>query len=298
MRIVVLGANGQFGSDFVRAVREAWPQADLVPLGRDRIDIAKPGAAAEAVGALRGEVWVNCTGYHRTDEAEGNASLAVRVNAHAVKELGRACAAAGARLFHLSTDYVFGGDRARRTPYRESDPPAPLNVYGMSKALGEALLLGENPGATVLRVASLFGVAGASGKGGNFVETMLRLARERPELRVVDDQTMSPTATADAAAALVRLIRAGAPPGLYHLVNSGAVTWRGFAAEILRQAGIETPVVAIRAAELAQPAERPAYSVLDNAKLSAVAGAMPDWRDALARYLHAKGHRARARARA
>ncbi len=294
MRIVVLGPNGQFGSDFVRAARAAWPQADLVPLGRDRLDLAKPGVVAEAVGALRGDIWVNCTGYHRTDEAEGNASLAVRVNAHAVKELGRACAGAGARLFHLSTDYVFGGDRARRTPYRESDAPAPLNVYGMSKALGETLLMGENPDATVLRVASLFGIAGASGKGGNFVETMLRLARERPELRVVDDQTMSPTATADAAAALVRLIRAGAPPGIYHLVNSGAVTWRGFTAEILRQAGIDTPVVALRAAELAQTAERPAYSVLDNGKLSAVAGTMPDWRDALARYLAAKDHRARA----
>lgn len=298
MRIVVLGPNGQFGSDFARSAREAWPNADIVALGRDKLDLAKPGAADEAVGTLRGDVWVNCTGYHRTDEAEGNASLAIRINAHAIRELGRACAAAGARLYHLSTDYVFGGDRARRTPYREADPPSPLNVYGMSKALGETLLFGANPDATVLRVASLFGVAGASGKGGNFVETMLRLARERPELRVVDDQTMSPTATADAAAALVRLIRAEAPPGLYHLVNSGAVTWRGFAAEILRQAGLETPVVAIRAAELAQPAERPAYSVLDNRKLSAVAGAMPDWHDALARYLHAKGHLARAGAHA
>ncbi len=294
MRIVTLGPNGQFGSDFVRAAREAWPEAEIVPLGRDRLDLAKPGAIAEAAAALGGRVWVNCTGYHRTDEAEGNAGLAVRVNAHAVKELGRACAAIGARLFHLSTDYVFGGDLERRTPYGEADPPAPLNVYGMSKALGETLLFGENPAATVLRVASLFGVAGASGKGGNFVETMLRLARERPELRVVDDQAMSPTATADAAAALVRMIRAGAPPGLYHVVNSGAVTWRGFAAEILRQAGLETPVTAIRAAELSQPAERPAYSVLDNRKISAVAGAMPDWRDALARYLHAKGHLARA----
>lgn len=294
MRIVVLGPNGQFGSDFVRAAREAWPRADLVPLGRDRLDLARPGAVAEAAAALRGDVWVNCTGYHRTDEAEGNASLAIRINAHAAKELGRACAQIGARLFHLSTDYVFGGDRARRTPYRESDPPAPLNVYGTSKALGETLLFGTNPRATVLRVASLFGVAGASGKGGNFVETMLRLARERPELRVVDDQTMSPTSTADAAAALVRLIRAEAPSGLYHLVNSGAVAWHGFAAEILRQAGIATPVAAVASASLAQPAERPSYSVLDNGKISAVVGALPDWRDALARYLRDKGHSARA----
>lgn len=294
MRIVVLGPNGQFGSDFVRAARAAWPRAEVVPLGRDKLDLAERGAAAAAAAALRGDVWVNCTGYHRTDEAEGNAGLAIRINAHAVKELGRACAAIGARLFHLSTDYVFGGDRVRRAPYGEDDPPRPLNVYGMSKALGETLLAGENARATVLRVASLFGVAGASGKGGNFVETMLRLARERPELRVVDDQTMSPTFTADAAAALVRLVGAGAPPGLYHLVNSGAVTWHGFAAEILRQAGIATPVAAIGSAALAQPAERPAYSVLDNGKISAVVGALPDWRDALARYLHAKGHLVRA----
>jgi dTDP-4-dehydrorhamnose reductase len=290
MRIVVLGPNGQFGSDFLLAARAAWPQADLVPLGRDRLDLATPGAAAEAAAALGGDIWVNCTGYHRTDEAEGNAGLAIRVNAHAVKELGRACAGTGARLFHLSTDYVFGGDRTRRVPYGEADPACPLNVYGMSKALGETLLFGANPRATVLRVASLFGAAGASGKGGNFVETMLRLARERPELRVVDDQIMSPTSTADAAAALVRLIRADAPPGLYHLVNSGAASWHGFAAEILRQAGLATPVVPIPSAALTQPAERPTYSVLDNGKLAAMAGAMPNWREALARYLRAKGH--------
>jgi dTDP-4-dehydrorhamnose reductase len=294
MRIVVLGPNGQFGSDFVRAARQAWPGNEPILLGRDRLDLAKPGAVAEAVEAVRGEVWINCTGYHRTDEAEANAGLAFRINAEAVKELGQACGRIGARVFHLSTDYVFGGDRPRRTPYAEADPPRPLNVYGASKALGETLLFGQAARATVLRVASLFGVAGASGKGGNFVETMLRLARERPELRVVDDQTMSPTATADAAAALARLIRADAAPGLYHLVNSGAASWHGFTAEILRQAGLKTRLVPVASTELTQAAERPAFSVLDNRKVAAVVGEMADWREALARYLHAKGHLVRA----
>jgi dTDP-4-dehydrorhamnose reductase len=293
MKIVILGPSGQLGSDVARAAATAWPDAELVPLGRDRLDLAAAGALVPAADAIGGDIWINCAGYTRTDAAEDDAGRAMRVNAHAVRELGDACGRIGARLYHVSTDYVFGGDRARREPYREGDAPCPINVYGASKALGETLLSGCAANATVLRVASLFGVAGVSGQGGNFVETMLRMARAGTVLRVVDDQTMSPTSTADAAAALMRLIAADAPAGTYHLVNTGAATWHGFAAAILDLAGVAARLVPVASAALALPAERPAYSVLDTAKLAGAVGALPHWRDALARYLRAKGHRVR-----
>ncbi len=290
MRLAVLGPNGQLGSDFVRAARSALPAAELILIGRDKLELSDPARLAEVLGSLRVDIIANFTGYHKTDEVESNATLAFRINAHAVREMARVCARKSARFIHISSDFVFGGDCGRRTPYREIDPPNPLNVYGASKAMGEAFALRENAGTTVLRVASLFGTAGASGKGGNFVETMLRLARERREVRVVDDQIMSPTATSDAALAICRLIAAEAPAGIYHVVNSGAVSWHGFAAEIYRLARVETNLIPISTAEFPTLAERPAFSALDNRKAGRILGNLAPWSDALERYLRSKGH--------
>jgi dTDP-4-dehydrorhamnose reductase len=148
-----------------------------------------------------------------------------------------------------------------------------------------------NPDIYILRVASLFGVAGASGKGGNFVETMLRLARERGELKVVADQFMSPTGTADIAAAILALLRKDAERGIYHVVNSGSASWHAFASRIVARAGVDARVLPIPSSEFPTPARRPAYSVLANAKLSRAIGAMRPWEDALDAYLVAKGYR-------
>jgi dTDP-4-dehydrorhamnose reductase len=142
----------------------------------------------------------------------------------------------------------------------------------------------------------LFGVAGASGKGGNFVETMIRFGREKGHLRVVNDQTMSPTATADVAGAILKLLRSNAPAGLWHAVNSGAATWHAFAERIIRQAGVAATVEPISSSEFPTPAKRPAYSVLDNRKLAAAIGPMRAWQDALDSYLLAKGHRSNRKA--
>ena len=205
--------------------------------------------------------------------------------------MARACAAKGARLFHVSTDYVFGGDAARTWPFREDDPIAPINVYGASKAMGETLARLACEDAVILRVASLFGMAGAGGKGGNFVETMIRIGREKGSLRVVDDQTMSPTATADVARILLRMLTDGCEPGLYHVVNGGSATWFEFAREIIRLAGVEATVAPCSSGEYPTRAARPRYSTLDNAKVSAAFGAMPPWQDALERYLRADRNR-------
>ena len=290
MKALLLGPNGQLGHDVRRAYNDAPNAVEPIPIDRAALDVSAPEAVERTLGAMDFDALVNCTGYHRTDEAEDNAALAVAVNAHAVRAMARVCAAKGARLVHVSTDYVFGGGAARAAPLAEDDATAPVNVYGASKALGETLALLECEDVVVLRVASLFGVAGSSGKGGNFVETMIRAGREKGALRVVADQTMSPTATADVARVILRILAEGCPPGVYHAVNSGAATWYEFARAIVRRAGVAAEVAPCASADYPTRAARPRYSALDNAKLASALGAMPPWQDALDRYLRAKGH--------
>ena len=291
MKALLLGPNGQFGHDIRRAHMEAGEPFDLVPLARDRLDVSAPRTVERLLGELEFDALVNCTGYHKTDEVEGNADLGFDVNAHAVRAMARACAAKRALFIHVSTDYVFGGPGTPIRPLREDDPVAPVNVYGASKAMGETLARLACENAIILRVASLFGTAGASGKGGNFVETIIGAGKKKGELRVVDDQTMSPTATADAARAVLRILANGCAPGVYHLINDGAATWCEFAREIVRLAGIEAVVTPCTSDEYPTRALRPRYSALDNAKISAAFGCLPPWQEALERYLVAKGHR-------
>jgi dTDP-4-dehydrorhamnose reductase len=290
MKVLLLGPNGQLGTDIRRAAEARGAAFDLQALGRERLDVADPQALRSVLGEAAVEVLVNCTSYHKTDEVERNATTAFAVNTHAVELMAQLCAAKGARLLHISTDYVFGGaERAR--PYGEDDPPSPVNVYGASKAMGETLARLADGGVTVLRVASLFGVAGASGKGGNFVETMIRVGREKGQLSVVDDITMSPTATADVAETMLDLLAASAPPGIYHAVNSGAATWYQFAGAIIARTGIDAEVRPVTSDEYPTIARRPTYSVLDNAKITRTIGRpVPHWTAALDRYLRDKGH--------
>lgn len=290
MRVLLLGPNGQLGHDIRRRHEEAGEPFNLVPLGRDRLDVAAPGAVERVLDGFDFDALVNCSSYHKTNEVENNATLAFAVNAHAVQAMARACAAKSARLVHVSTDYVFGGNVVCDRPLREDDPTAPVNVYGASKAMGETLARLACDDVVLLRVASLFGVAGASGKGGNFVETMIRVGREKGALRVVDDQVMSPTGTADVARIVLRMLTDGCAPGLYHAVNTGLASWFEFAREIIRRARIDATVAPCTSAEYPTRAARPRYSGLDNAKIAAAFGAMPPWQDALERYLSAKGH--------
>jgi dTDP-4-dehydrorhamnose reductase len=290
MRALLLGPNGQLGADIRRRNEAKNRPLTLLPFGRDRADLSDVPRAVEAIGALDFDALVNCSSYHKTDEVETNAQLAFTINAHLPRALAELCARKNARFVHVSTDYVFGGQK-ERAPLKEDHAKAPLNVYGASKGMGEDLALATGEDVLILRVASLFGVAGASGKGGNFVETMIKAGRERGALRVVDDQIMSPTSTADIADALLALLAVRAPAGVYHAVNSeGGVSWCAFAREIIRQSGVQANVTAIPSSEFPTPAKRPPYSALDNAKLAAIAGPMPPWPEALARYLRDKGH--------
>lgn len=290
MKVLLLGPGGQLGHDIRAAHEAAGAPFDLIALGRDRLDVANRAATGSVLADIPFDVLVNCTSYHKTDEVEDNAGLAFAVNTHGVEALARACAEKGARLIHVSTDYVFGGDVARTVPLTEDDPVAPVNVYGASKAMGETLARLACPDHVILRVASLFGVAGASGKGGNFVETMIRAGRETGALKVVADQVMTPTATADIAAAVMALLTKGAEAGTYHVAGTGQASWYDFACEIIRRAGVAASVTPCTSAEFPTRAHRPHYSALDNAKCTREIAPMPPWQDALDRYLRARGH--------
>jgi dTDP-4-dehydrorhamnose reductase len=282
MKIAVLGAAGQLGRDLVPRLAAL---GTVVPLSRADIDLAHPDRITSAVAALRPDVLINCAAYNFVDKAESEPDTASGVNAHGVGRLAGACAAVGAKLVHFSTDYVFGGDSNRTTPYTEADPPAPVSAYGVSKRLGEESVLAAAPNNLIVRTCGLYGVWGSGGKGGNFVETMLRVAGQGKPLRVVSDQRCTPCYTADVADATVGLIEHRAT-GLFHVVNSGDCSWYEFAREIFRRSGLTPDLTPIPSADYAAPAKRPAYSVLSTDKLASVLGfRLRSWPDAVEAYL-------------
>jgi dTDP-4-dehydrorhamnose reductase len=284
-RIVLIGANGQLGSDLARVL--AGPR--LVALTRRELDVTDAAAVERAIGDIHPGVVVNTAAFHRVDDIEADPEPAFRVNAVAVHHLARSCTRHAARLVHVSTDYVFGGGGPG--PYAEEAPPAPLSAYGTSKLAGELLVQQASPRHVVIRSSGLYGVAGSSGKGGNFVETMLRLAREGKRLRVVDDQVLAPTFTTDLAEAVGRLLAADPPGGVYHLTNGGACSWFEFARRIFELTGLAPDLEPTTSEAYGAPARRPANSVLRNTRLPAL-GLPPlrPWAEALRAYLAAKAH--------
>lgn len=285
MRVILLGASGQLGRDLTKTHEACGSPLDLVSLTKEDLNLLQLDAIQPRLADVDFQALINCTGYHDVDLVEQHSGTAFQVNAYAVQELALACRAKYAKFIHCSTDYVFGGGIPHHDPIPESAPASPVNVYGASKLMGESLARLNWPDTTILRVAALFGVGGISGKGTNFVETILRLGSKGKEFRVVDDQTTSPTSTADVAAALLSLLPYGLEPGVLHVVNSGAVTRFEFAREILRQAGLPALARPCRSLDFPTPAMRPRYSALDNHKLRSMVRSMPTWQDALARYL-------------
>ena len=285
MRVVVLGASGQLGRDLTKTHEARGSPHNLVSLTREDLNLLHLGAIQPRLADVDFQALINCTGFHDVDLVEQHSGTAFQVNAYAVQELARACRAKNAKFIHCSTDYVFGGGIPHHDPIPEPAPTSPVNVYGASKLMGESLARLNWPDTTILRVAALFGVGGLSGKGTNFVETILHLGTMGKEFRVVDDQTTSPTYTADIANALLQLVRDGLEPGVLHVVNSGAATRFEFACEILRQAELPALARPCRSVDFPTPALRPGYSALDNSKLLSMVGSMPAWQDALARYL-------------
>lgn len=287
MKILLLGSNGQLGSDILRVNAALEKPFEITAWTRGNLDVADFNNIKTTLAAQSFDVLINCTSYHNTDQVESNPTLAFAINAFAVREMAKACQEKNACLVHISTDYVFGGTSLKR-PIKETDNPAPLNVYGASKLMGESLASAFCEKLYILRVASLFGVSGASGKGGNFIETILRHAREKGKLRVVSDQQMTPTSTKDIAVMLLKLLSKQAAYGIYNAVNSGQASWYDFALKAVQLTGTNATVEPIPASDYPLPAMRPFYSVLDNSKICNVIGSVPDWCDALQSYLAAK----------
>lgn len=285
--IAVIGANGQLGTDLCKELKSQT----LVPLTHSQIEVTDFSSVKQVLLKYRPDVVINTSAFHRTDDCETNPDKAYLVNAIGVRNVAVVAQELSAKLLHISTDYVFGGEkRERNIPYTEFDDPVPLSVYGRSKLAGEKLIESLCHRYFIIRASGLFGVAGASGKGGNFVETMIKLGKEKPELKVVSDQVFSPTYTRDLARKIAELINTEYY-GIIHVTNNGTCSWYEFTREILRLAGIQTPVYPITSAEYPQKAKRPPYSVLDNYQLRLLKmDDMPSWQEALRTYMIEKGH--------
>jgi dTDP-4-dehydrorhamnose reductase len=291
MKILLIGANGQLGQDLTKALTSHHVLATTRGAADNvasaiALDVTSPGEVRATLNSFAPDVVVNCAAYHRVDDIEKDASQALAINAQAAHQLALACRDANAMLMHISTDYVFDG--TKRSPYIEADLPNPISAYGASKAAGESLIRTAWPKHYIVRTCGLYGVAGASGKGGNFVNTMLRMANEGKTIRVVSDQTCTPTFTQDLAQHLAALLETRAF-GTYHITSDGETTWHDFAAEIFRLAGVKADLHPISSAEFGAPARRPPYSVLDNLGLKTLGiDHMRNWRAALADYLAQK----------
>lgn len=275
-RVLVTGAAGMLG----RAVTAEFGRRgeEVLSLSRRELDITDPAAVRSALWQLRPRVVVNCAAFTDVDGAEASRERAFLVNGLGPGNLALACREVNAVLVHVSTDYIFDGRKGE--PYVVYDPPNPLNAYGKSKLWGERAVAEAGGRCFIVRTSWLFGPGGR-----NFVETMLRIGRERGAARVVSDQRGCPTYTVDLARAIADLLESGRY-GTYHVTNSGSTTWYEFAAAIFKLAGLEVELAPCSTAEFPRPAQRPLYSVLDPFPLKETTGyLLPPWVDALERYL-------------
>ena len=276
MRIVVTGAAGQLGSTVVEQYQD---RAEIIPAVRQALDIGDAASVDAFLARERPDAVINCAAYNDVDGAEDHATDALRANALAVRALARATASAGAVLVHYSTDFVFDG-LGHHAPYTEADEPAPQSVYACSKLLGE-WFAADCPRHYVLRVESLFG----GSQRRSSVDRIADAIRKSEPARVFVDRTVTASYVQDVAGATWRLIDAGAPSGVYHVVNSGVTTWLELAKEIGRLLEVEPDLVPLKVADVKLKARRPQYAALSNSKLASVGITMPAWQDALRRYL-------------
>lgn len=275
VHLAFTGAAGMLGRELVAATRER--AGKVVAWDRDSFDLTDESAVLRAFEAARPRAVIHGAAWTDVDGCEADPQRAFLVNGRGTANLARACREFEARLVMVSTDYVFGGDK--EGPYVESDEPGPLSVYGWSKLLGEEAVRELGPKGAIARTAWVY-----ADHGQNFFLTMLRLAEDRDQLAVVDDQNGSPTFAADLAAKLIELAECESAHGVFHVTNQGATTWNGFAREIMRGAGKDVTVDPVSSDQFPRPARRPANSVLSGRRLEEFGLAEPPaWEDALAR---------------
>jgi dTDP-4-dehydrorhamnose reductase len=281
LRVIVLGSKGQLGSE-VASLLEA-NGVDVVRVTRDQLDASSGNLAEQLANLPASDFYLNCYAFVNVDAAEKSCADAFQVNAIFPYALAKHCREVGSKLIHISTDFVFSGDIGR--PYLEDDEVSPINIYGLSKAAGESAVRGSCPDHFILRVSGLYGRAGSESKGGNFVETMIKIGTANGLLNVVNDQFTTPTHTIDVARAVLALIRSReAAAGTYHCANKGVCSWFEFAREIIRLSGVEAEVRPALLADFRMKAPRPVFSALHTEKINSIY-AMPTWREGLTEYL-------------
>lgn len=267
--VVVTGKNGQLGWELQQLASSFQDNFEFIFTDRTMLDLAAPASIAPFFESVKPQFFINCAAYTAVDKAETERDLALTINATSVGEIAACCAKYQTRLITISTDYVFDGQGT--APYTTNTPTHPINYYGYTKAVGEQLALKNNPNTVVIRTSWVY-----STHGNNFVKTMLRLMKERPEIKVVADQQGCPTYAADLAEAIMQIIavaqKGNCVAGIFHYSNTGAITWFDFASAIKEAAGLTCSVLPIPTEAFPTPAKRPAYSVMDLKDIEEVFG--------------------------
>jgi dTDP-4-dehydrorhamnose reductase len=282
--VSIIGPNGQLGSDLVKVfIKASWK---VVPITHAEISVENQQSVSSALKSAQTDWVINTAAFHKVDECEKDSQKAWEINTYGAKNVATAARNLGIRSIFISSDYVYSGNKGGS--YSESDPVSPVNAYGHSKAGGEAVTLSASEKNIVIRIASVFGTAGSSGKGGNFVETIINKAKVGDPLSVVDDILMSPTYTVDAAQKILELLNLD-ESGIFNATNSGSTTWFGFAQEILEQTKLSTELSSSKT-NWESALKRPRNSSLDITKIENLPINSPNWSDGLRRYLLEKGH--------
>lgn len=284
MKIAIIGAGGQLGSDLVKIFKDT--EHEIFPLIHADIDVIDFKLSKVILSNIKPDVVINCAAYVRVDDAEDFPEKTFLINTIGARNVAIISKELESILVYISTDYVFDG--MKKGPYIEDDMPNPLNVYGNSKLAGEYFVKNTLERYYVIRSSSLFGVVGASGKGGNFIETMIKKARNNEEIKVVDDMIMSPTYTKDLANAIKIMLEKKLPFDTYNITNSGECSWYEFAKKIFEILCINANLCPIKTGE--QKAMRPRYSSLSNFKLIKYGIDIEYWNVALINYLVEKGY--------
>jgi dTDP-4-dehydrorhamnose reductase len=283
MKITIIGSRGQLGADLMKVLQH---EHEVVGLTHKDIEVTDYNNCL-TLKEYHPNVIINTAAFHKTDQCEEEPLKTFSVNALGAKNVATISKEIEATNVFISTDYIFDG--SKKEPYTEDDIPTPINTYGISKLAGE-LYTEQNPKHYIIRLASLFGIAGASGKGGNFVETMITKAKKNEPITVVDDMWMSPTYTKDAAATTKKIIELNLPFGTYHTTNQGYCTWFQFAKEIFKLTGLNPTLKPTKTNQIQMKAKRPRFSALKTLKLPKYGIQMREWKQALHDYLIEKGH--------
>jgi dTDP-4-dehydrorhamnose reductase len=283
MKIAVIGSTGQLGTDLMKTLANGH---ELVGLTHKDIEVTDLDSCL-TLKKHRPDIIINTAAFHKTDQCEEEPQKTFSVNALGAKNVTTISKEIEAITVFISTDYLFDG--AKNEPYTEDDTPFPINTYGISKLAGEHFTR-QNPKHYVIRIASVFGKAGASGKGGNFVETMIKKAKNNETISVIDDMWMSPTYTKDASSTIKEITEKQLPYGIYHATNKGYCSWYQFAEQIFQFTGLTPDLTPIKTNQLTMKAKRPRFSALKSVKLTKYGIEVPTWQQALREYLIEKGH--------